>query len=92
MLHPQVGVFFHLAQGAIDSSDREQWVQVTNAFMELWTDCSPEVENALNVSFLENLNFTDGKKGSSWAYDEMPNAMRRAWDDMEECNRKIHGG
>ena len=65
---------------------------MTNAFMELWNEGSPEVENALNVSFLEHSNFTDGKKSRSWAYDEMPWTMRRAWDDMEECNRMIHGG
>ena len=92
LLHLQIGVFSHLAQAAIDENDKEKWARVTETFLELWKDCSPEVENALNVSFLEHLNFVDGKKNRAWAYKEMPMIMRKAWDEMEKYNRVIHGG
>jgi len=92
LLHPQMGAFSHLAQDAIDESNKTQWAKVTNVFINIWNDCSPEVKNALNVSFLEHLNFTDGKCNRSWAYKEMPSVMRTAWDEMKEYNRKIHGG
>jgi len=51
-----------------------------------------DVENALNVSFLEHLNFRDGKCKRAWAYNKMPPAMRKAWDDMMAYNKRWHGG
>jgi hypothetical protein len=92
LLHLQLGVFSHLAQAAIDEKDKGKWAKVTETFMVLWKDCSPDVRNALNVSFLEHLNFVDGKKNRVWAYEKMPIIMRNAWDEMDEYNRKIHGG
>ena len=92
LIHLQVAVFSHLAQDVINSGDRDAWQEVTEVFMDLWRDCTPDVENALNVSFLEHLNFVDGKKKRSWAYQTMPEVMRKAWDEMEDYNRRLHGG
>jgi hypothetical protein len=92
LLHVQMGVFFHRAQDSIDAGDREAWKRITEGFMNLWRDCTPDVINALNVSFLEHLDFTDDKKPRSWAYKAMPQEMREAWDEMEAYNRKLHGG
>lgn len=91
LLHLQVAVFSKFAQSVIDSGDREVWREISQTFLDLWQGCTPEVENALNVSFLEHLNFTDKKRQRSWAYEAMHPAMREAWDKMEEYNRKIHG-
>ena len=92
LLHPQMGEFSHMAQDAIDRLDEDLWREVTDVFLVLWRDCTPEVTNALNVSFLEHLQFNDGKKTRSWAYKVMPQPMRKAWNDMYEYNRKLHGG
>jgi hypothetical protein len=92
LLHVQMGVFADWAQKLIDAGDQETWKQITIVFMDLWRDCTPDVVNALNVSFLEHLDFTDAKKHRSWAYATMPQAMRIAWDEMEAYNRKLHGG
>jgi hypothetical protein len=93
LLHLQIAVFARWAQDVISSGDRNTWEQVTKAFLILWRDCHPDVTNALNVSFLEHLTFADGKKRRrSWAYDSMPPQMRKAWDAMEDYNRKLHGG
>ncbi len=92
LLHPQIAAFSRWAQSIVDIADRNAWSEITKVFMVIWSDCSPEVENALNVSFLEHLHFADGKVSRSWAYKEMPHAMRQAWNEMEEYNRKIHGG
>ncbi len=92
LLHLQVGVFTRFAQNVIDDGDQETWQQISQLFLDLWHACTPDVENALNVSFLEHLNFSDGKKSRSWAYQAMPPAMRKAWDEMEAYNRRIHGG
>jgi hypothetical protein len=44
------------------------------------------------VSFLENLDFTDGERSRSWGYMFMPVTMKKAFDDMEAYNRKVHVG
>ncbi len=93
LLHLQMAVFARWAQEVISTEDSNTWGQVTKAFLTIWRDCDPDVNNALNVSFLEHLTFSDGKrKRRSWAYDSMPPQMQKAWDDMEEYNRKLHGG
>src|SRR5216684_446265 len=92
LLHLQMGVFSGWAQESIDSGDRQAWRQITEVFMDLWRDCTPDVINALNVSFLEHLSFTDDKKHRAWAYIAMPHEMRKAWDEMEAYNKRIHGG
>jgi len=92
LLHVQMGVFSHLAQAAIDDSNVDLWDRITSVFVRLYTDCSPDVENALNVSFLEHLHFTDGKRNRSWADKAMPAIMKRAWQQMDAYNRSTHGG
>jgi len=93
LLHLQMAVFARWAQEVITSGDQRTWEQVTKVFLKIWRDCHPDVTNALNVSFLEHLTFSDGKRRRrSWAYDSMPPQMQKAWDDMEEYNRKLHGG
>jgi hypothetical protein len=92
LLHCQIGVFAQFAQSVIDDGDRATWKDISQAFWEIWRSCTPDVENALNVSFLEHLNFEDQKKKRSWAYQAMHPAMRQAWEDMEDYNRKLRGG
>jgi hypothetical protein len=92
LLHCQIAVLASYAQSVIDGGDEKLWRKVSQTFMELWRQCDPDVTNALNVSFLENINFTDGRKKRSWAYVAMPAQMRSAWDAMEAYNRKLHGG
>jgi len=91
LLHVQMGVFSDWAQNSIDAGDEAAWKQITEVFMDLWRDCTPDVINALNVSFLEHLDFADDIKRRSWAYKAMPQEMRKAWDGMEAYNRRIHG-
>lgn len=92
LLHLQIAVFSRLAQRAVDEGDNSLWKEVNSVFLEIWRNCSSDVINALNVSFLEHIHFKDGKKNRSWAYKAMHPIMRKAWDEMEEYNVKIHGG
>lgn len=91
LIHLQISVFSRLAQSAIDSGDEPTFQRVGRLFLELFETGEPELVNALNVSFLEHLNFIDGKKDRSWAYKQMSKKMRLAFDTMGEHNRKIHG-
>ncbi len=92
LLHPQIGEFARFAQGAIDAGDKEAWAAITTVFLELWSNCDDGVRNALNVSFLEHLNFEDRKKQRQWAFKLMPRVMRTAWEEMESYNRRLYGG
>jgi hypothetical protein len=92
LLHLQVAAFSRLAQRAIDDGDNQGWTHVTSTFMELWRDCDGAVKNALYVSFLEHLDFKDGKKQRHWAFLAMSPVMRKAWEEMDAYNRRLHGG
>ncbi len=91
LLHPQIGEFSRLAQAAVDEGNKEDWALITATFMDLWLNSDAAVKNALNVSFLEHLNFNDGKVRRNWAFNAMPPPMRRAWTEMDAYNRRLHG-
>ena len=91
LLHLQIAEYSHLAQHFIDSENKTDFSRACSLFLELFSNGEPELINALNVSFLEHLNFKDGKKFRSWAYKAMPSKMRLAFDEMEEYNNELHG-
>lgn len=91
LLHPQLGAFARLAQTFIDGGDRSGWQRVVDVFTDLRLNEDPALENALNVSFLENLDFKDDKLCRLWAYEAMPERMRSAWNEMDMYNRRLHG-
>jgi len=91
LLHIQIGTFSRLVQAFIDNKDTQAFDGACNLFVELFQKAAPELENALNVSFLEHLNFIDGNKLRSWAYNAMPENMKEAWNEMDEYNNRIHG-
>ena len=91
LIHLQISVLSRLAQSAIDSGDEPTFQRVCRLFLELFENGEPELVNALNVSFLEHLNFVDGRKERNWAYKQMSKKMRLAFDTMDEHNRKING-
>jgi hypothetical protein len=91
LIHLQIAEFSHLAQLFIDHSERDAFGAICRLFIELYEQGESDLVNALNVSFLEHLNFKDGKVNRRWAYQEMPAKMRKAYDDMEKYNAKIHG-
>ncbi len=90
LLHLQISEFSHLTQKAIDNGNEIIFKKVCSMFCELFTAGEPELVNALNVSFLEHLNFKNGKKNRNWAYKAMPQLMRIAFDEMEKYNEKLH--
>jgi hypothetical protein len=91
LLHLQVAEFSRVAQKAIDDGDKAKLAKIYVLFKFLFLNGSPELINALNVSFLEHLNVSDGKKKRAWAYAAMPPLMKKAFDEMAEYNRRIHG-
>lgn len=92
LFHPQLAEFSRYAQSVIDSGDLDTWGLITGTFMDLWLSCNAALQNALNVSFLEHLDFSEGRIQRQRAFSTMPGAMRHAWHAMDEYNRKILGG
>lgn len=92
LLHCQIGQFSRFAQATIDKQDRDSFRRICDLFVELFDDAEPQLENALNVSFLEHLDFSDRDISRSWGYRFMPTTMRQAFDEMADYSRKIHGG
>src|SRR6266496_2722168 len=78
LLHLQIAEFSRLTQKAIDDGDKAKFTKICALFKFLFLNGSPDLVNALNVSFLEHLNVTDGKKKRAWAYDAMPALMKKA--------------
>lgn len=91
LLHCQIAEFSRFAQTHIDKKDRESFWRICRLFVDMFDDAEPQLENALNVSFLEHLNFTDEDIYRSWAYHIMPSKMQQAFDEMAHYNRRIHG-
>ena len=90
LIHLQVAEFRRLAQSYIDSKDEAGFARVCGLFLELFENGAPELVNALNVSFLEHMNFDNGKVARRWAYAAMPKKMQVAFDEMEDYNRRLH--
>ena len=91
LLHLQISVFARLTQRAIDDGDRARFKKACDLFADLFTQADPELVNALNVSYLEHLEFNDDGTQRRWAYDAMPDVMRKAHDSMDEYNKHTHG-
>lgn len=89
LLHLQIATFSHLVQAFIDSGNRENFARACVLFTTLYSQAAPDLENALNVSFLEHLEFSDGDHERRWAYSAMPESMRAAWDAMDEYIRNL---
>jgi hypothetical protein len=59
---------------------------------EVFRDAAPEVENAVNVSYLENLRFDVWKAGPTRARGLLPPRLHQALVDLEEYSAKLHDG
>jgi hypothetical protein len=83
LLHVETGCFAQYAQAAVDRGDRVV-VERCWAFANVvFCDCTPDVENALYVSFLEHLDFVDQSTKRRWALELMPETLRKGWHEMQ---------
>src|SRR5690349_15646018 len=72
LLHPQMGSFARYAQDAIDRGDRQAVSRCFELADRFLREGTPELQNAVGVSFLEHLNFDDGKRRRAWARELLP--------------------
>jgi hypothetical protein len=84
LLHFEVAAFCRHTQAAIDSGDRvavslafklaERYLLLGNARMQ----------NAIVVSYVEDLDFKDSKTARSWAWEQLPLSLKAEYE-------KFHG-
>lgn len=89
LLHLEMSAFARFTREQIEARDR---VTVTECFQfadRLLRNGDDAVVNAVNVSFLENLDFE--QEDERWAFDCMPTRVREAWREIAAHNDTIHG-
>jgi hypothetical protein len=92
LLHLEMATLARATQRAIDAQDKETVRRHFGFVDELFRDAAPDVENAVNVSYLENLRFEGQKAAATNARELLPPRLQRALVDLEAYLAKIHGG
>lgn len=77
LLHCEMGAFAGLTEEAMDKGNFWQVEKYFRFVEEVWRDASPEVENAIEVSYLEFLAFSELTENRYRAIKErMPKSLR----------------
>jgi hypothetical protein len=91
LLHLEMATLARATQAAIDNQDKETIVRHFQFVDEVFRDAAPDVENAVNVSYLENLRFEGRKAAPTKARDLLTPRLRQALIELEEYLARIHG-
>lgn len=84
LLHLEMHAFTRLMQRAKGAADWDTYKRGVHLAEELWSRADDDVRNALNVSFLEHLDF-EGPRGTE-AWQHLTSALRAGWIAMKEYN------
>ena len=84
LLHPEMATLARATQAAIDSQDRETVCRHFKFIDEVFRQAAPDVENAVNVSYLENLRFEGRKAGPTKARELLTPRLLQALTELEE--------
>ena len=88
--HVQMGALARRLQQAKGEGDWDTYERGARVADQLWGGADPELRNALNVSLLENLDFTGPRGGAAW--ERLSPRLQRAWRAMEAYNAWLHAG
>lgn len=92
LLHMEMAVLAHATQSAIDAGDRGTVTRHFEFIDAVFADATPDVENAVYVSYLENLRFEGRKAGPIKARELLPPGLCRALAELEAHLAKIYEG
>ena len=90
LLHMEMAVLAHATQSAIDAGDRGTVRRHFEFVDEVFADATPEVENAVYVSYLVNLQFEGRKAGLIRARELLSPRLRQALAELEAYLAKIY--
>jgi hypothetical protein len=82
LLHLKMGAFARITQGAKGDGDWEKYDRCVRLADELFGHTTPDLENALNVSFLEHLDF-EGPRGPR-AWERLTPRLKVGWKEMQQ--------
>jgi hypothetical protein len=83
LLHLEMATLARATQAGIDAGDKEM-VKSHFAFIDdVFKDAAPDVENAIYVSFLENLQFEGRKIGLTNSRELLSPRLQRALNELE---------
>ncbi len=88
LFHVQMAAFSHLAQEAIERGDFATLKRCYKLADETMKNATPNVENAIYVSFLENLDFEDSPHGAT-AERLLPPKLSEMLAELNEHWRQI---
>ncbi len=91
LLHLEMATLARATQAAIDIQDTETVVQHFQFVDELFRSAAPDVENAVNVSYLENLRFEGRKAEPTKARELLTPRLRQALIELEAYLAQLHG-
>jgi hypothetical protein len=83
LLHLQMAALSRFAQAAIDSNDLDVLVRCYGLLAEVMKTATSDVENAIYVSFLENLDFESSSYGAE-AKHLLPPVLQKALAELNE--------
>jgi hypothetical protein len=92
LLHLEMSTFAHATQAAIDVGDRATVRQHFLFVDEVFRQAVSDVENAVYVSYLENLRFEGRKAKATDARALLTPRLRQAMAELEEYLNQLHGG
>ena len=83
LLHLEMADLARATQAAIDDGDRETVRDHFGFVNEVYGNAAPDVENAVNVSYLENLRFEGRQAKAMKARELLTPKLRQALEDLE---------
>lgn len=82
--HLEMATLARATQAAIDDHDRDKVRGHFQFVDEVFRQAAPDVENAVNVSYLKNLRFEGRKAGPTKARELLTPRLRQAQAELEE--------
>jgi len=82
LVHLEVSSFARYTQQQIDSGNRQELKRCFELARRFILEGTEDVKNAMGVSYVEHLNLRDQRRQRSWALEEMPEAVRRVYNEF----------
>jgi hypothetical protein len=91
LLHLEMATLARATQAAIDQGNCDVVRRYFAFIDEVFRDAAPDVKNAVNVSYLENLRFEGRKAGPTRARQLLTPRLRQALSELEEYLGRLFG-
>jgi hypothetical protein len=88
LFHLQMAAFSRFAQAAIDRNDLDILIKCYGLLAEVMKSATSDVENAIYVSFLENLDFASSPHGPR-SKRLLPPVLQKALAELDEHCGKV---